>query len=619
MNKFVKICIWGALAIVLLFALILALSPAVKYVVNNYGKQLVGREMHVESIVINPYWGGVTIRDFYCKEPNEETYFVTFDRLYVQMAWPRLIAKDVTLRHIHLDGFHGQVLKNEDRVNFSDILERFAIKDTTEQDTTPSGWTVTLRDIRINNSTIRYRDVISDKQWKLEDVSLHIPGLYFDNQQTNAGLEFALPTGGRVGIVAGMKLQANRYAVKIDLHDVHADVALPLVQDYLDLSGLGAILNGSLHIDGSLENVQNIVIKGNLAMKGLCLLDGDKDEVASVDEVRAVINNGDVANNNYLLDSLTITGLTGNYEVHERWNTFTRLRKAAMERVMEREEKNKSGRTDDSLEATEVTEPTGATEPSDSTNNSAKPMSWMAKVVTVTGHDLTYEDYSMKNEWEYAVQTFRVDARNVASSGRNQLNAKATLTNNAQLKIDYVGSLDMKEDNSRLDLKLTGLQITDFSPLCRNYTGYPLESGVLALESHMEVKSGKLKGANTIIIDNPKVGKRERLTKAKYKNIPVRTGFNLLTSAQNKIVLDVPITGDIANPKFKLGKVIGRAMLKVFFGPMMGAKDKDRAILSDEELQEMQTLLSEDSVRPDTTDVAMTAGDTLPPAEPTEE
>ena len=589
---------WIALSIVLVLGLIMALSPVAKYVVNNYGKQLIGREMHVESIVINPYWGGVTIRDFRCKEPNDETYFVTFDRLYVQMAWPRLVAKDVTLRHIHLDGFHGQVLKSNERVNFSDILERFAIKDSTERDTTSSGWTVTLKDIRINKSTIRYRDIISEKQWKLEDVSLRIPGLYFDNTQTNAGLEFGLPTGGRVGVIAGMKMLANRYAVKLSLYDVHSDVALPLVQDYLDLSGLGAILNGTLHIDGSLENVQNIVIKGNLAMRGLCLLDGDKDEVASVEEVRVVINNGDVANNNYLLDTLTITGLTGNYEVHERWNTFTRLRKAAMERVMEREEKIKSTQQPETGEFDEETSVIVDDQPA-----ADKPLSWLAKVVTVTGHDLTYEDYSMKNEWEYAVETFRIDARNVASSGRNQLNAKATLTNNAQLKLDYVGSLDMKEDNSRLNLKLTGLQITDFSPLCRNYTGYPLESGVLALESHMEVHGGKLKGTNTVIIDNPKAGKRERLTKAKYKNIPVRAGFNLLTSSQNKIVLDVPIAGDIANPKFKLGKVVGRAMLKVFFGPLMGSKDKDRTI-SDEELHEVQELLSEDTLRQDTTALA---------------
>ena len=60
MKKALKICGWIALAIVLLFALILALSPVAKYVVNNYGEQIVGRQLHADRVVINPYWGGVT-------------------------------------------------------------------------------------------------------------------------------------------------------------------------------------------------------------------------------------------------------------------------------------------------------------------------------------------------------------------------------------------------------------------------------------------------------------------------------------------------------------------------------------------------------------------------------
>ena len=158
----------------LLFAFILAVaSPAAKYVVNNYGEQILGRQLHVDRVIINPYWGGVTINGFECKELNGETNFVSFDRLYVQIALPQLVVKRVTLRHIHLDGFNGQVLKNNDKVNFSDIIERFSKKDTIQpEDATKSGWKVKLKDIRINNSNIRYRDVISDKQWKLEDLSL---------------------------------------------------------------------------------------------------------------------------------------------------------------------------------------------------------------------------------------------------------------------------------------------------------------------------------------------------------------------------------------------------------------------------------------------------------------
>ena len=586
MKKILKICGWGALAIVLLFALILALSPVVKYVVNNYGEEIVGRQLHADRVIVNPFWGGVTINGFSCKEANGEMDFVSFDHLYVQIAWPRLMAKDVTLRHIHLDGFNGQVLKCDDRLNFSDIIDRFARPDSVPRDTTPSEWTILLADIRINHGSVRYRDVVGDKQWSLEDLNLHVPDLYFDNQQTNAGIEFALPTGGRVGLIAGLKMQSNRYAVNVHLYDVHTDVVLPLVQDYLNISGLGAVINGMIHVDGSLDNLQNIQLDGNMSIQGLCLRDGDGDEVAALDELRMVIARGDVATNTYLLDTLSLTGLTGDYEVHERWNTLTRL--------MKKQEK--------------PAEPDSVETPK--TQTASKPLVWQAKVVTLTGHDLTYEDYSMKHNWEYSVEKLRVDGRNVASNGRNQVRVKATLTSGAQLNMDYTGSLNIKRDNSRMDLKLTGVRLTDFDAICRNYTGYPLENGVMSLESHMETTGGKLKGNNKIVIDQPKVGKKERFSKAKYKNIPVRAGVNLLTSAQNMIVLDVPVEGDATNPKFKLGKVIGRAMLKVFFGPLMGVNDKKNGI-SDDERQELEELFGEDSVSQVTADVAVTTGNSI--------
>ena len=596
MKKFWKICGWGALAIVLLFALILALSPVVKYVVNHYGEQIVGRQLHADRVIVNPFWGGVTIDGFNCKEQNGETNFVSFDHLYVQIAWPRLMAKHVVLHHIHLDGFKGQILKNDDRLNFSDIIDRFSRPDSIPRDTTPSDWTVLLADIRINNGAVRYRDVPGDKQWTLEDLNLHVPDLYFDNQQTNAGIEFALPTGGRVGLVAGMKLQSNRYAVNVNLYDVHTDVVLPLVQDYLDISGLGAVINGKVHVDGSLDNVQNIQMNGGLSIRGLSLRDRSKHEIAALDELRVVVDKGDLSTNTFLLDTLTITGLTGNYEVHENWNTLSRLLK----------QKEQKPAANDSVAA----EPKPAKQ--------SKPVVWLAKAVTLTGHDLTYQDYSMKNNWKYAIQSLRVDGWNVASNGRNQVKLKATLTGGAKLNMDYTGSLNLRRDDSRMNLKLTGVRLTDFDAICRNYTGYPLEDGVLSVESHSDITGGQLKAENKIVIDQPKVGKKERLSKAKYKNIPVRAGVDLLRSAQNMIVLDVPIAGDVSNPKVKLSKVIGRALLKVFFGPLMGVNDKKNGI-SDEEREEMLELLGNDTVNQVAADVAVTAGDSVGLTEISEE
>ena len=603
MKTFGKICGWGALAIVLLFALILALSPVATHILNTRGEDIVGRQLHADQVIINPFWGGVTIDGFQCKELNGETDFVSFDRLYVQIAWPQLVAKRVKIRAIHLNGFDGQVLKTNDKLNFSDIIERFAKKDTIQEpDTTPSNWKIFLDDIRISNSNIRYRDVISDKQWKLEDISLHIPALFFDNKQTNAGLEFGLPTGGRVGIIAGYKMQSNRYAVILNLYDVHTDVVLPLVKDYLNVSGLGAKLNGSIHVDGSLDNITNIQMKGGLSMAGLSIRDTHNDQIAAMDELRVVINRGDLNTNTFILDSLLITGVTGNYEVHENWNTLSRLMKHEEAEEVEDEEDIEGDDEEEEDKKDEIEQP-----------KSSKPLIWMAKKVKITGHDLTYHDYSMKNEWEYAIKTLTVDGSNIATNGRNSIKLKAALTSDAQLDLDFTGGLDFANQDTRADLKLKGVNINDFSELCRNYTGYPLEGGDLSVESHLDVVSGKMNGTNRIIIDHPRVGKKEKFSKAKYKNIPVRTGFKILTSAQDMIILDVPVTGDAKNPKFSFRKVIGRALLKVFFGPLMGVND--RKSVSEDELKEMQELLEEesDSLGNDTvgefaTDVTVTAG-----------
>ena len=601
MKKFGKICVGGALFIVLLFALILlGGSQLAKHLVNNYGEELIGRQMHADQVIINPFWGGVSIDGFQCKEVNGETDFISFNRLYVQIAYPQLIAKRVKVRAIHLDGFNGQVLKSRDKLNFSDIIERFAKNDSLPKDTTKSNWVIALDDIRINNSTIRYRDVVTDKQWKLEDISLRIPGLFFDNTQTNAGLEFGLPTGGRVGIIAGYRMQSNKYAVKLNLHDVHTDVVLPLIQDYLNISGLGAVLNGSIHVDGSLDNITNILLKGNLSVAGLSIRDKHNDQVAAMNELRVVVNRGDLNTNTFILDSLIIAGVTGDYEVHDTWNTFSRL--------MKKEEDHEGSAIEDIQEESKKSR-----EESQETKVS-KPLVWMAKNVRVTGHDLTYHDYSMKHEWDYAVKTLELKGNNVATNGRNSVTLNATLTHDAKLKADFTGGLDLATQDTRANIKLTGVKLEDFSALCRNYTGYPLEGGDLSLESHLDVVSGKLNGTNKIVIDHPRCGKKEKFSKAKYKNIPVRTGFNLLTSAQDMIILDVPVTGDAKSPKFKLNKVIGRALLKVFFGPLMGVND--RKTVSEAELEEMQELLEDNSLSNDsmselTTDVAMTTGDSV--------
>ena len=509
MEKATKIKIakgfgWGVLAIVLLFALTMAIaSPVAKHLINTHGQEWIGRDLHVDRVIINPFTGGVTLKGFTCKETDGENNFIAFDKLYVRVAYPRLIGKHVKIRTIQLDGFDGQVLKYDSTLNITDIIDRFTSEepeDTTAVDDEEggSGWTVSIDDIRIRKSAIRYQDTVSGKEWNMADLSLNIPGLYFDNKKTRAGLQFGLESGGQVGLQAGYRMESSFCDVQLDLQDVHSDVFMPFIEDYLGDKTVAAMLNGNVRMVGHLDDLSDLHFGGDLTMA-----------------------------------------------------------------------------------------------------------------------DVRFTDNAGPYPWHYGLKHIHVLGDNINEDGLTRVTLDAESETEGTMQGSFVGDPDMSKHDTHIELKLRNVQIEDFDALCRNNTGYPIESGVLLLDSKIDVINGLMDGNNRIEIDHPRIGRKERGTKAPHKNIPVRLGVKTLTSAKDMILLDVPVKGDANNPKFSFRKVIGRALAKVFFGPLMGLKDRDKSLTA-EELREMNEMLEEDSVlfrkdpvREVPADIAVPAGDSV--------
>ena len=567
MNKLLKILCWIEGVPAALLLLIMSLSPVVTAVINRHGQDILGRDMYVKHVFINPFFGTVRLRDFHCKEANGLTDFVAFDKLYVRINWLKLPGKHVDLRSIQLTNFSGEVLSGAKSFNFSDIITRFAANDSVPKDTVPSQWTVSLNDIRLINGRLFYHDMARDNRWSLDNVNLAIPGLYFGPQQSNAGLQFDLPTGGSVTVTAGYIMASRRYALTLRLEDVNTDVALPLVQDYLRISGLGALINGELRLNGSLDNVKDVIASGALSLSGLQITDEDDDPVAGLDHIRLVIRRGDVAHNNYMLDTLAITGLTGHFERNEKYTTLSRLRREPEEIQSDTAENDKS-----------------------QMSNQNSPISWSTRYLLITGENLSFEDYSMRKNFEYTMNDFRLYGTNVASQGRNRLQLTAHADEDVTLTATYTGGTNLKQGAHSLELRLTGVDITDFSPYTEHFFGYPLTNGTLALQANASVINGHLSADNKITIEHPEVGKKAKLRKPVYKNVPLKLGVEMLTSAQDIMLLEVPVTGDITSPKFRFGKVAARAFAKVFFGPLMGIRD-DRNRISKAEAKEITEIL----------------------------
>ncbi len=569
----VRVACWTIGIVVVPLFLIMVLSPVAKYVINNHGQDLIGRDMSVERVFINPFFGTVTLRDFHCKETNGITDFVAFDRLHVSINWLALAGKHVNLRHIHLEDFSGEVLSGSKSFNFTDIIDRFAPTDTTARDTIPSQWTVSLKDIQLRNGRLLYHDMVRDNKWSIDNVNLRVPGLYFGRQQSNAGLQFSLPTGGSVTIRAGYVMETRRYSINLQLNQINTDVALPLVQDYLKIGGLGALVSGQVLLNGSLDNVRNMLASGTLSMSGLNITDEDDEPIAGLDELRLVIRRGDIGRNSFLLDTVSILGITGQFERTEKYNTFSRL-----------------------LRENEVVEDSAEVEVDTvrSAGTSSPSLTWSTRYLAVTVKQISFDDKSMKKRFRYDLDTLYLYGTDISDKGANKVQLTAVLSDSARLNATYNGGVDLKHGAHTFNAKLIGLQLPQFSPYVEHYFACPVEKGMLAVQINANITDGRLQSTNKITINKPQIGKKARRSKAKYKNIPLKLGVEMLTSAQGIAVLEVPVKGDVSSPKFHFGKVVGRAIAKVFLGPLMGVRD-NRELISADEVQEMLDVLGADT------------------------
>lgn len=560
-----KVCILlssvlgGVIALILI--LLLALAPVAEYVINHYGPEIVGREATVGKVRINPLRAAsVSVYDFHLKEQNELTDFAAFDTLYVDMNLFALMHKEVYLRQVTVKNFTGEVLRTNDRFNFTDIIEHFQTPDSLRQesDSTPSAWKISLRNIDIIRSRVEYRDVIRDDRWELNDININIPGLYFGgNRASNAGITFQFQRGGSVGIMADYTMATNAFSVHLHMDSVSADVAQPFVRPMLNIQSLGGTVSGDLSADGNLSRPSDTRLGGWVSLDSIRIESESGDCPLAFRRLYAALGSINLETMHFDLDTIVLTDLTAGYSVYgDQDNTLSRLLVA------------------DSTyqEADTIASNRGTAELDIETTH--RELYLTVKLAQIQNAAVHYLDAAMSPEFAYQITNLNVKAFHLSNHASNQVKLTANVGSKGRLEGHYKGDLDIANGRENLDLMLQQVDMSEFSPYSESLMAYPLQGGSLSLRSTTAISQGKIDSRNRIEIDRMEVGKKIIPSKAPYKAIPLKLGVGLLKSSAGLIVIDLPVSGDLSNPKFKFRQVILRALAKVFFGPMMGLADK---------------------------------------------
>lgn len=130
--------------------------------------------------------------------------------------------------------------------------------------------------------------------------------------------------------------------------------------------------------------------------------------------------------------------------------------------------------------------------------------------------------------------------------------------------LDIGGRINPLAQPLALDVqaKVRDLELPPLSPYSAKYAGYGIERGKLSVDLAYRVDpDGQLSASNQIVLNQLSFG--ERIEGSTAPNLPVKLAVALLADRNGVIDINLPISGSLNDPQFRLGPIIVKVILNL--------------------------------------------------------
>ena len=183
--------------------------------------------------------------------------------------------------------------------------------------------------------------------------------------------------------------------------------------------------------------------------------------------------------------------------------------------------------------------------------------------VTLQGGTINFTDNYIKPN--YTANLLEVGGRISGLSSKEStladVDLKGQLDNYAPLEI--TGKINPLRDDLFVDLKVDfrDVDLSPLTPYSGRYLGYTVEKGKVSLNLQYLIVKKKLDSKNNIFLDQFTLG--EQVESPDATKLPVRLAIALLKNRKGEIKLDIPVSGQIDDPNFRIGKIVLKILVNI--------------------------------------------------------
>jgi len=114
---------------------------------------------------------------------------------------------------------------------------------------------------------------------------------------------------------------------------------------------------------------------------------------------------------------------------------------------------------------------------------------------------------------------------------------------------------------SDIKMNFKGVELTSATPYSGHFAGYKIEKGKLSVDIDYKIENRQLTAAHKFVIDQLELG--ERVESPDAVHLPLKIAVALLKDRNGVIDIDLPVTGSLDDPQFRIGPLIWKAVLNL--------------------------------------------------------
>ncbi len=183
--------------------------------------------------------------------------------------------------------------------------------------------------------------------------------------------------------------------------------------------------------------------------------------------------------------------------------------------------------------------------------------------ITLSGGTIDYTDHFIKPNYSAKLTEVVGSLTGLSSRPGTRAGLKLSAHLDHQAPIEVTGQINplVKPPYADIKGKVTDVELSPLSPYSGRYAGYIIDKGKLNMDVSYHVENNHLEAKNHLFLDQFTFG--SKVDSPEATKLPVRLAVALLKDREGRIDLDIPVSGSLNDPKFKIGPIILKIILNI--------------------------------------------------------